>query len=68
MIELMLLKKLRCPISGAELRMKGDQLVSVNRDMPYRYNIENGIPILLKEKAIQLSDSEWKAVMNSINE
>ena len=41
---------LACPVTGSRMRRDGDVLVSEKGGL--RYPIENGIPILLRERAI----------------
>ena len=41
---------LACPVTGSRLRRDGDVLVSEKGGL--RYPIENGIPILLRERAV----------------
>jgi uncharacterized protein YbaR (Trm112 family) len=41
---------LACPLTGSRLRRDGDFLVSEEGGV--RYPIENGIPILLRERAV----------------
>jgi len=46
-----LLDVLRCPLSGQKLRNDGARLVAEDGKISYR--IENGIPVLLADEAIQ---------------
>jgi uncharacterized protein len=62
-----LLQKMRCPISKALLLLDGDSLVSTNANMPYRYKIIEGIPVMLKEDAELLQPEEWKRIMQKLN-
>ena len=64
MIAKILLEKLRCPFSGASLFVAGEFLVSTDALTRYRYTIKEGIPILLKDSAVVLSEQEWKDLMN----
>lgn len=41
---------LACPLTGSRLRRDGDVLVSEEGGV--RYPIENGIPVLLRERAV----------------
>jgi uncharacterized protein YbaR (Trm112 family) len=41
---------LACPLTGSRLRRDGDFLVSEEGGV--RYPIENGIPVLLRERAV----------------
>ncbi|HMT27819.1 MAG TPA: hypothetical protein PKD91_00930 [Bacteroidia bacterium] len=59
-----LLEKLCCPFTGASLIESAGFLVSTDAHTRYRYKIEDGIPILLKENAEVLDEQEWNAVMN----
>jgi uncharacterized protein YbaR (Trm112 family) len=45
-----MLALLACPLTGSRLRRDGDFLVSEEGGV--RYPIENGIPILLRERAV----------------
>lgn len=45
-----MLAYLACPLTGGRLRREGDTLVSENGGV--RYPIENGIPVLVRERAI----------------
>jgi len=58
-----LLKILRCPESGAKLILDKNTLVSIDINSPYKYKIEDGIPIMLIEKAKKLSRKEWEKII-----
>jgi len=60
-----LLAILVCPLSKATLVQAGDQLVSTDAKTRRAYGIVEGIPDLLLEHSQTLSESEWKAAMNS---
>lgn len=63
MMDNLLLKKLRCPQTGAELIFVADTLISKDVHTRYRYKVQEGIPVLLKEGAEVVSESEWKELM-----
>lgn len=46
-----LLEVLRCPRTGQRLRSQGERLVTEDGSLAYR--IENGIPVLLAEEALE---------------
>ena len=58
-----LLSILCCPESKAELVLDGEYLVSTDKETRRRYKIEDDIPIMLIDESEQLSEQEWKAVM-----
>ena len=53
----------RCPDCHAELVQDGDHLVCTNPDKRTSYPIKDGIPVLLPDEGTQLSEADWKAVM-----
>jgi uncharacterized protein YbaR (Trm112 family) len=57
------LKILVCPLSRAPLVQDGDTLVSTDAATRRRYRINDGIPNLLIDDSEELSESEWKAIM-----
>jgi uncharacterized protein YbaR (Trm112 family) len=62
-----LLQILRCPISKATLVQDGDYLISTDVDTRYRYTIQEGVPVFLKEDVEQLSKEEWLQLMQKHN-
>ncbi len=55
---------LRCPLSKAELVLDGDRLVSRDPETRRSYPIVDGFPVMLIEEATELSESDWKAVVD----
>ena len=47
-----LLEVVRCPRTGQKLRADGGRLVT--EDGKFAYRIENGIPVLLAEQAVEV--------------
>jgi uncharacterized protein len=58
------LKILVCPLSHAPLVQDGDTLVSTDAKTRLRYKIVDNIPDLLIDDAEELSETEWKAIMD----
>ncbi|RPH95076.1 hypothetical protein EHM69_00055 [candidate division KSB1 bacterium] len=58
------LKILICPLSRASLLQDGDTLVSTDAKTRRRYHIVDGIPDLLIDDSEELSEAEWKSVMD----
>lgn len=48
-----LLEVVRCPRTGRELRKEGDRLLTADGALSYR--IEDGIPVLLPEEALEVA-------------
>jgi uncharacterized protein YbaR (Trm112 family) len=57
------LKILVCPLSRAPLVQDDDMLVSTDSKTRRRYKIVDGIPDLLIDDSEELSESEWKTIM-----
>ncbi|MBU0509518.1 hypothetical protein KKH27_11880 [bacterium] len=57
------MKILVCPLSHARLVQDGDTLVSTDPQTRRRYRIVEGIPNMLIDESEELSNSEWKAIM-----
>lgn len=57
-----------CPQSKSTLVRRGDTLVCTDEDCRLRYEIQEGIPIMLADDATELSREQWDAVMASQNE
>ncbi len=57
------LKILVCPLSHAPLVQDGETLVSTDAKTRRRYRIVDGIPDLLIDDSEELSESEWKQIM-----
>lgn len=58
-----LLKILACPLARAPLVQDGDTLVSTDSHTRRRYKIVDGIPDLLIEDGEELSEEDWRAIM-----
>ncbi len=58
------LKILVCPLSHAPLVQDGDTLVSTDAKTRRRYRITDDIPNLLIDESEELSESDWKAIMD----
>jgi len=63
MIAKELLEVLCCPVSGADLVLDDNHLVSTDRNIRRRYRIENNIPIMLIEESEELDLETWKEIM-----
>jgi uncharacterized protein YbaR (Trm112 family) len=57
------LKILVCPLTHAPLVQDGETLVSTDAKTRRRYRIVDGIPNLLIDEFEELSESEWKSIM-----
>lgn len=60
-----LLEILVCPVSKAPLREVDGTLVSTDPETRLRYQIDEGVPVMLVEDAEMMSESDWKAVMEN---
>jgi uncharacterized protein len=58
------LKLLVCPLSHAPLVQDGDTLVSTDAKTRRRFKIVDNIPDMLIDDSEELSESEWKAIMD----
>jgi hypothetical protein len=58
-----LLEILVCPDSKAALVLDGDRLVSTDATTRRAYRIDDGIPVMLIEESVVLSEGEWREVM-----
>lgn len=59
-----LLPILCCPKSRAPLKLVGEEwLVSTDPATRLRYRIDDGIPVLLIEEAVTLTEEEWKRLL-----
>ncbi len=56
---------LRCPDCRAELVPSGDRLVCTNRERRLAFPIQDGIPILLTDEAQELSEEDWKRLLDN---
>lgn len=57
------LKILVCPLSRAPLVQDGDTLVSTDPQTRRRYRIVDDIPNMLIDESEELSQAEWKTIM-----
>ena len=55
-----------CPLSHARLVQDGDTLVSTDPKTRRRYLIVDGIPNMLIDESEELSESEWKQIMDRL--
>ena len=55
-----------CPLSHAPLVQDGDTLVSTDPKTRRRYLIVDGIPNMLIDESEELSESEWKQIMDRL--
>jgi uncharacterized protein len=55
-----------CPLSRARLVQDGETLVSTDTKTRRRYKIVEGIPNLLIDESEELSESEWKEIMDRL--
>lgn len=53
-----------CPKSKARLIHDGDRLVSIDPATRLAYPIEDQIPCMLVDNAQELSESEWKSIID----
>lgn len=58
-----LLKILVCPKTHAPLVQAGDWLYSTNLDDKRKYPIRDGIPIMLFEESVNVSEEEFQRVL-----
>jgi hypothetical protein len=52
-----------CPKSKSRLVIEEQSLISVDPDCRLKYEIRDGIPIMLVEEATQLSFADWGEIM-----
>jgi hypothetical protein len=57
------LEILVCPLSRAPLVQDGETLVSTDAKTRRRYQIEDGIPVLLIDEGEELDPATWEAIM-----
>ncbi len=62
-----LLKILRCPKTKAELVLDGERLVSVDEETRLMYRIDDDIPVMLIDEAVELPEDEWQEIMKRHN-
>ena len=54
---------LRCPQTHAPLVFEGDALISTDPASRLKYMIKDDIPVMIIDDAVELSEEEWRAVM-----
>lgn len=54
---------LLCPQSKSKLILDENRLISVDPDCRLAYNILDGIPVMLVDEAVQLSEEKWQQIM-----
>lgn len=52
-----------CPKSHAPLVHEGSSLISTDPQTRLKYDIRDGIPVLLVDEATEVSQEEWSALM-----
>ena len=52
-----------CPLSHAPLVQDGDTLISTDSKTRRRYRIVDDIPNMLVDESEELSESEWRTIM-----
>ena len=62
-----LLDILVCPETKAPLVLDGDTLVSTDPGTRRRYQIKEGIPVMLIDESEILSETEWNAILERHN-
>jgi uncharacterized protein YbaR (Trm112 family) len=60
-----LLKILVCPLTRAKLVLDGDTLVSTDPKTRRRYKISEDIPNMMIDESEELSEAEWKIIMDA---
>ena len=63
MVDTELMSILVCPLSRKPLILEGETLVSTDPETRLRYQIDDGIPILLIEEGERLAEQEWQEIM-----
>jgi len=58
-----LLNYLVCPDTKSPLVHEGDTLVSIDPETRRRYNIVDGIPVMLVKESEILEEDEWRGIM-----
>jgi len=54
----------RCPRSRSGLVVDGNSIVCVDPDCRLRFEIQDGIPVMLPDDAVELSIADWQSVMS----
>jgi uncharacterized protein len=52
-----------CPKSKSKLVLDGDSLISVDPECRLRYEIRDGIPVMLVDEAVEMPREDWAACM-----
>lgn len=55
--------QLICPKTKTALVLEGDGLINVDPDSRLKYSIQDDIPVMLVDEAVELSPEEWADVM-----
>ena len=63
-IDPQLLSIMVCPVSHAPLREIDGWLVSTDPTTRRRYPIRDGIPVMLSEESEEMTEDDWKRVMD----
>ena len=63
-IDPVLLDILVCPVSKAPLREIEGFLISTDPESRMRYRIDGTIPVMMVDEAEQMSEDEWRVVMD----
>ena len=61
-----LLEILVCPVSHAPLREVNDSLISTDAKTRLRYRIDDNVPVMLVEEAVEMSEADWTAAMGDV--
>ncbi|MFN0196488.1 MAG: Trm112 family protein [Planctomycetaceae bacterium] len=56
-------RMLICPKSKAALVQHGEALISTDPATRMKYLIRDGIPVMLVDEAVELSELEWQQIM-----
>ncbi len=62
-----LLEILACPLSKAPIVLDGEWIVSTDPATRRRYPIKDDIPVMLVDESEEMSEADWKAVMDKHN-
>ncbi|MDP8244214.1 MAG: hypothetical protein P9L94_09055 [Candidatus Hinthialibacter antarcticus] len=62
-----LLEILACPLSKAPIVLDGEWIVSTDAATRRRYPVKDDIPVMLVDESEEMSEPDWKAVMDKHN-